>query len=105
MPAQQITPAKGLDVEAIHVWAEVRADWIEDVEETSVDAKRVRFLSESRGALEGVRGGFRSRMATLASWESRSWTVARPRPEEPPETINVRPEIFMVVERTAEIGL
>ena len=35
-------------------------------------------------------GGFRSRMEMLAPWDRRWRVVLRPRPEEPPDMMNVR---------------
>ena len=83
-------PASGLEVDLIQARVEERAELMEGVEETFVDAKRVREGSEMAAEDEDSGGGLRSRMETFACWESRRMAVARPRPLEPPETMKVR---------------
>lgn len=61
---------------------------------TSVLVKRVREESERRGW--EVTGGWTSRLEMLADCERRRRAVAKPRPEEPPETRKVRSLICMV---------
>ena len=88
-----MTPASGLEVDLIQAKVEERAELTEGVEETFVDAKRVREGSEiaaEEDEDEESGGGLRSRMETFACWESRRMAVARPRPLEPPETMKVR---------------
>ena len=80
MPAQQMTPARGLEVDLIQVKVAERAEDIDGVEETSVEMKSVRAGSESSEDTEDCGGGLRSRMETFAFWESRRMVVARPRP-------------------------
>ena len=90
MPAQQMTPASGLEVDLIQVKVEERAEAIEGVEETFVDVNSVRAGSEMAEE-EECGGGLRSRIETLAFWERSVRAVARPSPLEPPEMMNVRP--------------
>jgi hypothetical protein len=82
MPAQQMTPARGLEVDLIQVRVAERAEDIDEVEETSVEVKSVRAGSERAEDTEDwdCGGGLRSRMETFAFWESRRRAVARPRP-------------------------
>jgi hypothetical protein len=80
MPAQQMTPARGLEVDLIQVRVAERAEDIDEVEETSVEVKSVRAESERTEDAEDCGGGLRSRMETFAFWESRRRAVARPRP-------------------------
>ena len=121
MPAQQMTPARGLEVDLIQVRVAERAEDIDEVEETSVEVKSVRAESERTEDTEDCGGGLRSRMETFAFWESRRRAVARPRPLDyihrktpqetasrktmpnyalrgrltPPEMMKVRPWIFI----------
>jgi hypothetical protein len=80
MPAQQMTPARGLEVALIQIRVAERAEDIDRVEETFVEVKRVRAGSERAEDDEDCGGGLRSRMETFAFWERRSRAVARPRP-------------------------
>lgn len=80
MPAQQMTPARGLEVDLIQVRVAERAEDIDGVEETSVEVKSVRAGSERAEDAEDCGGGLRSRTETFAFWESRRRVVARPRP-------------------------
>lgn len=68
----------------------------EDEDETSVLVNRVR--GEGNWARAEGGGGFMSRMETLAPFSRSVITVARPRPLEPPETMNVRSLICMAEE-------
>ena len=88
MPAQHITPDRGAEVSWANSIEALMAAWREVVEETSVLVKMVREESESSETEDG--GGLRSRIETLAPWESRRMSVASPRPDEPPEMMNVR---------------
>lgn len=102
MPAQQMTPLSGALVCWHHWTVAVTADWREEVEETSVRVKRVRFGSWREEGWDGsFGGGLRSSMETLALWERRVKAVLRPRPEEPPEIRKVRFEMCMVVSRVS----
>ena len=91
-----MTPASGLDVDLIQERVEETAEVIDGVEETFVDVNNVRLESEMADKDEEFGGGFKSRIETLASWESRRSAVASPSPLEPPEMMKVRCWIFIV---------
>jgi hypothetical protein len=95
MPAQQMTPASGLEVDLIQTRVAERAEVMDGVEETSVDVNSVRAGSDIAGEGEDCRGGLRSRMETFALWQRRRRAVASPSPLEPPEIMKVRSSIFM----------
>lgn len=95
MPAEQIVPANGFEVDSrIHFKVFWTAFWREAEEETSVLVKRIREESKRDVASEG--GGLRSRMETLAPFCTSVMTVARPSPLEPPDTMKVRSLICMI---------
>jgi hypothetical protein len=101
MPAQQMTPASGLDVDLVQARVEDSAEAMDGVDETFADVNIVRAGSEmaDEDEDEDWGGGLRSRMEIFALWESRRIPVASPSPLEPPEMMKVRSWIFIVQER------
>lgn len=95
MPAEQMTPASGFEVDLTQARVEERAEVMDGVEETFVQVNSVRAGSETAGEDADCRGGLRSRMETFAPWESRRRAVASPSPLEPPEMMKVRSWIFI----------